>query len=240
MVVFALLLLAGIGRRRGCAAVAMVRGRRGGVWGLAALRCGALHSLVCGGGGAGIASYLAWWWERRDGTRGAVAVAVAVEVFAIPGGAVGCRLWMPLLGALALWAVFPAAGLADFPARFFPVDGGQPQFRLVGFLRGGAHPDVRPVGRLLIYRLYPRDTGVLRRPQRFLRRGYWGRLPGTAGAGRRSREVMARYRFTAALLPLDWPLGGDPSTTAIGGWSTATGRPCCWCGSGAMGMSLLV
>jgi hypothetical protein len=26
-------------------------------------------------------------------------------------------------------------------------------------------------------------------------------------AGRRSREVMARYGFTAALLPLDWPLG---------------------------------
>jgi hypothetical protein len=26
-------------------------------------------------------------------------------------------------------------------------------------------------------------------------------------AGRTSREVMARYGFTAALLPLDWPLG---------------------------------
>jgi hypothetical protein len=62
-------------------------------------------------------------------------------------------------------------------------------------------------GDYLIYRLYPRARVFFDG-----RSDFYGDTIGDDYrvlllAGRSSREVMARYGFTAALLPLDWPLG---------------------------------
>ena len=65
-------------------------------------------------------------------------------------------LWMPLLAALALAAVLPQAGLADFPAEFFPVAAVS---RNAGLLASSAAPRILTSDQwadYLIFRLYPR------------------------------------------------------------------------------------
>jgi hypothetical protein len=115
-------------------------------------------------------------------------------------------VWMPLLAALALLAVLPAAGLADFPEGRFPVAAVS---RNSGLLTdsGARVLTSDQWGDYLIYRLYPRARVFFDGRSDFYGDEIGDDYRVLLLAGRRSGAVMARYGFTAALLPLDWPLG---------------------------------
>jgi len=208
MVVFALLLLAGVAAAAlGCRRSQWFEAGMVVCWGFAALRSARYIPLYAVVAAPVIASYLAWWWERR--TERAPARSpwrLLWKSSQSLGAQWGVTLWMPLLGALALWAVFPAPGLAEFPARSFPVTAVSHNSALLASAAARILTSDQ-WGDYLIYRLYP-GTRVFYDG----RSDFYGEAIGEdyrvlLGAGRRSREVMERYRFTAALLPLDWPLG---------------------------------
>ncbi|HUB77874.1 MAG TPA: hypothetical protein VMB03_03710 [Bryobacteraceae bacterium] len=121
--------------------------------------------------------------------------------------------WMPILGALALLAIFPSNGLWDFPARSFPVNA---VAQNAGLLAGPARILTSDQwADYLIYRLYPRRRVFFDGRSDFYGEDIGNDYRALMMAGRSCRDIMARYGFTAALLPLDWPLGQvlerDPS-----------------------------
>jgi hypothetical protein len=101
--------------------------------------------------------------------------------------------------------------LADFPSVRFPVEA---VARNVDRLTGGDASHVLPRvlapdqwADYLIYRLYPRARVFFDG-----RSDFYGPAAGDdyrtlLGAGPTWPQVMARYGFSAALLPVDWPLG---------------------------------
>jgi hypothetical protein len=208
MLIFAVLLLAGV-------AVAARVWRRSQwfeaslvvLWGFAALRSARYVPLFAVVAAPVIASYAAGWWARRaERAPARSARRILWESSAALGARWRVTVWMPLLAALAVWAVIPAAGLADFPGQFFPVVTVNHNAGLL------ASPGARILtsdqwGDYLIYRLYPRIRVFYDG-----RSDFYGDAVGEDYrvlllAERRCREVMARYGFTVALLPLDWPLG---------------------------------
>ena len=102
--------------------------------------------------------------------------------------------------------MFPAAGLADFPERRFPVAAVSRNSGLLADT-GARVLTSDQWGDYLIYRLYPRTRVFFDGRSDFYGEAIGEDYRVLLLAGRRSREVMARYGFTAALLPLDWPLG---------------------------------
>jgi hypothetical protein len=115
--------------------------------------------------------------------------------------------WLPVLGALALAAVWPRSGLADFPASRFPVEA---VARNVDRLTGGQPPRVLAPDQwadYLIYRLYPRARVFFDGRSDFYGPAAGDDYRALLEAGRNWPQVMARYGFSVALLPLDWPLG---------------------------------
>jgi hypothetical protein len=62
-------------------------------------------------------------------------------------------------------------------------------------------------GDYLIYRLYPRTRVFFDGRSDFYGEAIGEDYRELLAAGRGSRDLMARYGFTVALLPLDWPLG---------------------------------
>jgi hypothetical protein len=208
MLIFALLLLAGVGaaakmwRRPQWFEASLVA-----VWGFAALRSARYVPLFAVVAAPLLARYVAeWCGSRAERAPARSAQRVLWESSQALGAQWRVTGWMPVLAALAVFAVLPAAGLADFPERRFPVDAVN---RNSGLL---AEPGARVLtsdqwADYLIYRLYPRTRVFFDG-----RSDFYGEAVGEDYrvlllAGRRSHEVMARYGFTEALLPLDWPLG---------------------------------
>jgi hypothetical protein len=208
MLVFAFLLLAGV-------AVAARVWRRSHwfeaslvvVWGAAALRSARYIPLFAMVSAPLVASYIAECWKGRAEQAEKRAVwRVLWESSQALGAQWRITLWMPVLAALAMVAVFPPAGLADFPEASFPVAAVNANAGLL------TSPGARILtsdqwGDYLIYRLYPRTRVFFDGRSDFYGEAIGEDYQVLLIAGRKSREVMARYGFTAALLPLDWPLG---------------------------------
>lgn len=155
-----------------------------------------------------IASACAEWWRERAGRApNRSATRILWEVSRDAGEHARFTAWLPVLGALTLAAVLPRSGLADFPAARFPVES---VARNVGRLTGAPPPRVLTPDQwadYLIYRLYPRARVFFDG-----RSDFYGPAAGEdyrtlLGAGPNWPQVMARYGFAVALLPLDWPLG---------------------------------
>jgi hypothetical protein len=209
MMIFAVLLLVGV-------AAATRIWRRGRwfdaslvfVFGLAALRSARHIPLFAVVAAPVIAGHCARWWRRRvEWAPAGSAVRVLWESGQALGAQRGITFWMPILGALGVAAVLPPVGLADFPAEFFPVAA---VTRNMDRLAASPAPRIltsQQWGDYLIYRLYPRTRVFYDGRSDFYGEAVGEDYQVLLTAGRRSREVMARYRFNLALLPLDWPLG---------------------------------
>ena len=126
--------------------------------------------------------------------------------------------WLAILTGLAILAVFPVAGLANFPQHSFPVAAVEQTSRVL------TAPGQRVLtsdqwADYLIYRLYGGARVFFDGRSDFYGAAVGDDYRTLLQAGPESRAVMARYRFTAALLPLDWPLAQilerDP------GWTVA-------------------
>ena len=152
-----------------------------------------------------------WWRERAARAPRSSATWILWQVSDELGRRPHFTLWLPVLAALALAAVLPGAGLADFPADRFPVAAvAHNVARLTVGPSAPAPPRVLAPDQwadYLIYRLYPAARVFFDG-----RSDFYGPAAGEdyrtlLEAGRRWPEVMARYGFSAALLPLDWPLG---------------------------------
>jgi hypothetical protein len=155
-----------------------------------------------------IASYAAARWQARaERERARSPWRVLWESSQALGAHWRVTPWMPILGALAMAAVFPAGGLSDFPAPTFPVTAVNRNSAVLTSKAGARILTSDQWGDYLIYRLYPRTRVFFDG-----RSDFYGETIGEDYrvlmlAERTSRDVMARYGFTAALLPLEWPLG---------------------------------
>ena len=216
MLIFALLLLTAV-------AVAAKVWRRSqwfeaglvAVFGFAALRSARYVPLFAVVAAPLVASYVGACWESRAERAGKrSAWRILWESSQALGAQWRITAWMPVLAALAMVAVLPMAGLADFPARIFPVAAVGQNSGLLTSSAGARILTSDQWADYLIYRLYPRTRVFFDG-----RSDFYGEAVGEDYrvlllAGRKSRDVLARYGFTAALLPLDWPLGqileGDP------------------------------
>jgi len=176
-------------------------------WGFAALRSARYVPLFTVVAAPPVARYVATQWQRWAERAPARSVRrVLWESSQALGAQWRVTVWMPLLAALALLAVLPAAGLADFPEGRFPVAAVS---RNSGLLTdsGARVLTSDQWGDYLIYRLYPRARVFFDGRSDFYGDEIGDDYRVLLLAGRRSGAVMARYGFTAALLPLDWPLG---------------------------------
>jgi hypothetical protein len=205
--IFALLLLAGVAvaarvRRPQWFEASLVLG-----CGFAALRSARYIPWFAVVAAPPIASCVAGWWARRaEQSPARSPLRVLWESSHALGERWHVTVWMPLLGALAVLAVLPAGGLADFPEQFFPVLAVSRNSSLAS--SGAARILTSDQwGDYLIYRLYPRARVFYDGRSDFYGDAIGEDYRVLLLAGRRSREVMARYGFTVALLPLDWPLG---------------------------------
>jgi hypothetical protein len=177
------------------------------IWGFAALRSARYVPLFAVAAAPLIASYLAGLWKKFADEAPARSVQrVLWESSQALGAQWRMTPWMPLLAALALAAVLPS-GLADFPEDSFPVRAVTGNTALLQSPAGIRILTSDQWGDYLIYRLYPQARVFFDG-----RSDFYGETIGDdyrvlQAGGRNSGELLARYRFTAALLPLAWPLG---------------------------------
>jgi hypothetical protein len=97
--------------------------------------------------------------------------------------------------------------LADFPERSFPVTAVSQNSGLLTSAAGARILTSDQWADYLIYRLYPQTRVFFDGRSDFYGEAIGDDYRVLLLAGRGSRAVMARYAFTAALLPLEWPLG---------------------------------
>jgi len=177
------------------------------LWGLAALRSARYVPLFAMVAAPPIAGYVAARWQARaERERTRSPWRVLWESSQALGAHWRVTPWMPILGALALAAALPAGGLSDFPASTFPMAAVNRNSAVLTSPAGARILTSDQWGDYLIYRLYPRTRVFFDG-----RSDFYGETVGEDYrvlmlAERTSRDVMARYGFTAALLPLDWPL----------------------------------
>lgn len=208
MLIFALLLLAGVAvaakvwRPQQWFEASLVV-----IWGFAALRSARYIPLFAMVAAPLVGSFAAGWWRSRAERAPARS---AQRVLWESSQALGARWsvtgWMPLLAALAMFAVLPEKGLADFPERSFPIAAVSRNSELLAssaarILTSDQWADY------LIYRLYPQTRVFFDGRSDFYGEALGEDYRALLAAGRSSPELMARYGFTVALLPLDWPLG---------------------------------
>ncbi|HEX3744101.1 MAG TPA: hypothetical protein VHW09_09230 [Bryobacteraceae bacterium] len=209
MQIFAVLLLAGVvaaartSRRSQWFEAGLVA-----IWGFAALHSARYVPLFAMLAAPLLASYLAQcWreWAERTGARSACHLLwqASLEL----GGQRRITPWMPILAALGLAAVLPTSGLADFPAGKFPVNAVNRNQRLLTSAPGARILTSDQWADYLIYKMYPRTTVFFDGRSDFYGPSIGDDYRALQLAERSSGAVMARYGFTAALLPLDWPLG---------------------------------
>jgi hypothetical protein len=112
---------------------------------------------------------------------------------------------MPILAALAMLAVFPASGLADFAEKSFPVVAVSQNSGLL------CSTGVRILtsdqwGDYLIYRWYPRTRVFFDGRSDFYGTDFIARYSRLLDLGPGWRNEFNRWNFTQALLPPDCPL----------------------------------
>jgi hypothetical protein len=122
MLVFALLLLAGIAVAAKVWRTNRFEAGLVAIWGFAAMRSARCVPLFAVVAAPLIASYVADGWRAMAGQRSARSVwRILWESSQALGSQWRVTPWMPILGALAIATVLPQAGLADFPPQDFPV-----------------------------------------------------------------------------------------------------------------------
>jgi hypothetical protein len=220
MLIFAFLLLAGVAvAAKVCRRPQWFEAGLVAIWGFAALHSARYIPLFATVAAPLLASYAAGRWEELAArAKARSAWRVLWESSQALGSEWRMTPWMAILGALGMAAVLPAAGLADFPAKIFPVTAVNRNADLL------ASPGARILtsdqwGDYLIYRLYPGGRVFFDGRSDFYGESLGNDYRVLLAAGRTGREVMARYGFTAALLPLDWPLG--QILEHDGGWRVA-------------------
>ena len=109
--------------------------------------------------------------------------------------------WMPAFCALALGATLSPAQLTDFPASQFPVAAVARNIAMPRVLTSDQWADY------LIYRLYPRQRVFFDGRSDFYGPAIGRDYAALLGAAPGWRELVDRYGFETALLPMDWPLG---------------------------------
>jgi hypothetical protein len=128
--------------------------------------------------------------------------------------------WGLALAALALWITASTSHIVDFPSSNFPVaavahnlDRLDPRGHMSRILTSDQWGDY------LIYRLYPRQRVYFDGRSDFYGASLGGDYKVLLAAERQWPEILARYRFDLALLPLDWPLGSilerDPTWQVV-------------------------
>lgn len=206
MLIFALLLFTGVAvaanvwRARPFEAAMIV------FWGFLALRSARYVPLFAVVTTPSIAFYTAELWQRAAARSGARS---ALRVLWESSESLGIRWhptpWLLILTSLAFLAVFPVTGLANFPQRSFPVvavDRTSQALTAPGqrVLTSDQWADY------LIYRLYGGARVFFDGRSDFYGPAVGDDYRTLLQAAPESRAVMERYRFTAALLPRDWPL----------------------------------
>jgi hypothetical protein len=207
MVVFAILLLAGVGM----ASRRMARGQwtEGAlvlVWGFAALRSARHIPFFAIAAAPVVASECALWWRRAAESAPVSSVRRTFwELAEDLGRRPGLTLWIPLVAAAALAAA--PRGTSGFPEDRFPVRAVENNTRLLA--PGSTMPRILTSDQwsdYLIFRLYPRQRVFFDGRSDF----YGARLGADyrvlMGAGQGWRELLDGYRFELALLPRDWAL----------------------------------
>ncbi|HJT87005.1 MAG TPA: hypothetical protein VJ732_04090 [Bryobacteraceae bacterium] len=174
-------------------------------WGLAALRSARHVPLYMIAAAPVIASEAALWWAARSARQHAGSpVRVFWDIGQEWGRARRPGICGVVLGCAALWIGPGRARIADFPASRFPVAAiTQNLARLAPSSASSRVLTSDQWADYLIYRFYPRQLVFfdgrsgpeVGREYQQLRavRGRWA-------------ELLARYDFEVALLPLDWPL----------------------------------
>jgi hypothetical protein len=208
MIVFAILLLLGVAvaardwkTNRFEAALVLI-------FGFGAMRSARYVPLFAMVAAPAIAVHVAWWWRWRATRAPAHAAArILWESSQALGAQWRITAWMPLLAALALCAVLPGSGLADFPEGNFPAIAVNRNANLLSSATGARVLTSDQWGDYLIYRMYPRTRVFFDGRSDFYGEALCDDYRVLQAGGRDSEVVLARYRFTAALLPLDWPLG---------------------------------
>jgi hypothetical protein len=205
MLVFAVLLLAGV-------ATASLALRRGGwfegglvlVWALAALRSARhipLFALAAAPVIAAACTARLGAWAARS-SPGSVA-RVSWETGQDLGRSRGLSAWALVFGALALFLTLGRTAITDFPDQRFPVAAIS---RHADCLAAARVLTSDQWGDYLIYRFYPRQRVFFDGRSDFYGPAIGAHYQTLLTASRGWSEVMARYRFDVALLPLDWPL----------------------------------
>ena len=204
MVIFAALLLAGAA----LASRALARGQwfEGGlalIWGMAALRSARHIPLFAVAAAPVLAAECAVWWAAWAGRSGARSAArIFWELGQEFGRSRRISPWTAGLGALALAFTLGQTPIRDFPERRFPT----------GMV--SRHPD-QVMARLLtsdqwgdylIFRFFPQQRVFFDGRSDFYGPELGADYRELLTAGPRWAEMMARYRFDAALLPVEWPL----------------------------------
>ncbi len=209
MLVFAALLLAGTL----CASRALARGQRfegllAVLWGFAALRSARHIPLYAVAAAPVIASECAAWWAASSLRAPARALRRTLWEAGEELGR-SCRLGISaaILGAMALWIALPPAAVHDFPPSTFPVAAvAENRERLVA---PGRPPRVLTSDQwadYLIFHLFPRQRVFFDGRSDFYGPAIGADYQTLLSLGRNWREVLARYQFDFALLPLDWPM----------------------------------
>jgi hypothetical protein len=178
------------------------------VWGFLALRSARHVPLFAVAAAPVIASYAAAAWKGRAQRAPArAAVRMLWESSQELGARWSVTPWLPVLGLLSMAAVLPAAGIADFPEHYFPVVAVAHNMDRLTSPAGVRVLTSDQWADYLIYRLYPRTRVFFDGRSDFYGESVGNDYGVLLAAERGSAEVMARYGFTLALLPLDWPLG---------------------------------
>jgi hypothetical protein len=210
MIVFAVLLLAGVAFASG----PLARGEwfEGGLallWGLAALRSARHIPLYAVAAAPVVASEIAAWWRALAARSPAGGLS---RVFWDSGQEWGqsarLGIWAPILAVAALWLTAPAAGIQDFPEERFPV--AAVAHNLGRLIPAASMPRVLTSDQwadYVIFRLYPRQRVFFDG-----RSDFYGDVLGSEykvllTADHRWPDVLSRYEFALAILPIDWPLG---------------------------------
>jgi hypothetical protein len=174
-------------------------------WGFAALRSARHVPWFAVVSAPMIASACSDWWQNRALQAPARS---AVRIFWDAGNELGrcCSFswWCPALGAAALFLALPRQGLSDFPGARFPVEAVS---RNATLLSGSRVLTTDQWADYLIYKLHPKCRVFFDGRSDFYGPEVGEDYRALLDADRRWREIVARNDFSAALLPLDWPLG---------------------------------
>jgi hypothetical protein len=222
MLVFAVLLLLGAAlASRAFSRRQWFEGALVVAWGFAALRSARHVPLYAVAVAPLIAAECAAWWSvAARGRPSRSAVRIWWDLGQEFGRAPHLGLWSAAAVALGLAMVLPRADLTDFPAKRFPVSAVAHNRDLL--VPAGAMPRILTSDQwadYLIFHLYPRQRVFFDGRSDFYGPSLGGDYQALLSVTPKWREVLDRYGFTVALLPMDWPLGvvleGDPAWRVV-------------------------